>query len=105
MVFTMCHVCLSGELLWLDDLLHAHPQFGNVEELFRLLNNSIAEPGFAPGTLGQHASHRATPLSKKIKETLPNACPGLMQIRKPLGSSSRLGPHSSICACSADVSL
>ena len=23
MVFTMCHVCLSGELLWLDDLLHA----------------------------------------------------------------------------------
>ena len=30
MVFTMCHVCLSGELLWLDDLLHAHPQFGNI---------------------------------------------------------------------------
>jgi len=31
MVFTMCHVCLSGELLWrFDDLLHAHPQFGNV---------------------------------------------------------------------------
>ena len=28
--FTMCHVCLSGELLWLDDLLHAHPQFGNI---------------------------------------------------------------------------
>ena len=30
MVFTMCHVCLSGEFLWLDDLLHAHPQFGNI---------------------------------------------------------------------------
>ena len=31
MVFTMCHVCLSGELLWrFDDLLHAHPQFGNI---------------------------------------------------------------------------
>ena len=30
MVFTMCHVCLSGELLWLDDLLRAHPQFGNI---------------------------------------------------------------------------
>ena len=30
MVFSMCHVCLSGELLWLDDLLHAHPQFGNI---------------------------------------------------------------------------
>ena len=30
MVFTMCHVCLSGELLWLDDLLHAHPQSGNI---------------------------------------------------------------------------
>ena len=30
LVFTMCHVCLSGELLWLDDLLHAHPQFGNI---------------------------------------------------------------------------
>ena len=31
MVFTMCHVCLSGELLWrFEDLLHAHPQFGNI---------------------------------------------------------------------------
>ena len=31
MVFTMCHVCLSGELLWrVADLLHAHPQFGNI---------------------------------------------------------------------------
>ena len=28
--FTMCHVCLSGELLWFDDLLHAHLQFGNI---------------------------------------------------------------------------
>ena len=31
MVFTMHHLYLSGELLWqFEDLLHVHPQFGNI---------------------------------------------------------------------------